>query len=233
MATSPIGPPSFDVVAICQEASERAGVDFRSGYSLTTARRSLELLQIEWANRGLNLWTIDWKLLPLVPGINSYVLPADTVDILDAFIRTQTAPLTHWTADVPLTRIGVGEWHSWPNQLATGKPYAFFTHRTVEPPSVYLYPIPDSYQPYALHYWRLRYMANLPRGGTGFVDAPARFLPAMISGLAFMLAMKSKDMNIRMQAPALKALYEADFDLASLEDRDRSSFFFVPGGNCY
>ena len=232
MSTPLIGPRPFELVELIQEASERAGVDFRSGYALTTARRSLELLQIEWANRGLNLWTIDWKLFPLVPGVNSYALPADTVDILDAYIRTLASPLTQ-IHDMPITRIGVGEWHSWPNKTATGKPYAFFVHRTVEPPSVYLYPIPDSHQEYAFQYYRLRYMSNLPRGGTGFVDAPARFLPAMISGLAFMLAMKSKDMAVRQTAPALKALYEADFDLASQEDRDRSSFFFVPGGNCY
>jgi hypothetical protein len=231
MATPLIGPRPFEVVEIIQEASERAGVDFRSGYSLTTARRSLELLAIEWANRGLNLWTIDSQLLALVSGTNVYTLPADTIDILDVVLRTSSN--TSSQSDVPLTRIGVGEWPSYPNKLQTGRPYAFFVHRTVEPPVLYLHPVPDSYQPYWILYWRLRYMANLPRGGTGFVDAPARFLPAMISGLAFMLAMKSKDMNVRQTAPALKALYEADFDLASLEDRDRSSFFFVPGGSCY
>jgi hypothetical protein len=231
MSSSFVGPRKLDVVEICTEAAERAGVDFRSGYSLTTARRSLELLAIEWANRGLNLWTIDSQLLPLVSGVNPYVLPADTVDILDAVIRNTS--VTGIQSETPLTRIGVGEWPSYPNKLQTGRPYAFFVHRTVEPPVLYLHPVPDSYQPYWILYWRLRYMANLPRGGTGFVDAPARFLPAMISGLAFMLAMKSKDMNVRQTAPALKALYEADFDLASLEDRDRSSFFFVPGGSCY
>ncbi|MET0166342.1 MAG: hypothetical protein ABWY12_09775 [Burkholderiales bacterium] len=231
MSSPVIGPRPFDVAEICQEAAERAGIEFRAGYTLTTARRSLELLAIDWANRGLNLWTIDSETLPLVSGVGTYLLPADTVDILDAVLRTSSS--MGILSDVPLTRIGVGEWPAYPNKLYTGRPNAFFVHRTVEPPQVYVHPIPGDYQPYTLLYWRLRYMANLPRGGTGTVDAPARFLPAMISGLAFMLAMKSKDMAVRQTAPALKALYEADFDLASQEDRDRSSFFFVPGEGCY
>src|SRR4030095_6199341 len=119
--TLTLGPRRFDVVEIAQEAHERAGVEFRSGYSLTSARRSIELLMLEWANRGLNLWCCEPGFLPLEADVNTYVLPADTVDLLDCAIGSITSS-GNWGADIPLVRLGLASWPGLNRALRPGEP---------------------------------------------------------------------------------------------------------------
>ena len=224
--------PVFDVVTIAQEASERAGLEFRSGYALITARRSLELLSLEWASRGLNLWTICWDTLDYTAGENPLDLPADTIDVLDVALRQvqqSGVPGVVGATDTPLTRLGSGDWAMVSNKQQKGRPVEYYVNRLVQP-VLWLSPAPDTAG--QLHYSRLRYMQPIPAGGIGIPEMPLRFVNAMISGLAFHLALKSREPQARQAAPMLRELYEADFQLAADEDRERISFFARPEGAC-
>ena len=229
MASPALPLPSFDVVTVCQEASERAGVEFRSGYSLITARRSLELLSLEWANRGLNLWTLVWDTLDFLPGVDPVPLPADTIDVLDVALRQALGGASGGHSDTPLNRLGSGDWAMVSDKLQPGRPVEYYVNRLVAP-VLWLNPAPDAAG--QLHYSRLRYMQPLPAGGVGIPEMPLRFVNAMISGLAFHLAMKSRDPQARQMTPMLRELYEADFQLAADEDRERISFFARPECAC-
>jgi hypothetical protein len=229
MASAPW--PVFDVAEIAQEASERAGIEFRSGYSLRSARRGLELLQIDWANRGLNLWTLDGPItIPLLPGVQSYSLPDDTVDMVDHILRIPQIPTNLANpqfTDFPLDRLTFAEYDSLPKKWAAGRPSIVSVRRQIHP-YFYIWMVPQIGSTYYLAYYRLRRMASLGTGGTGMPEIPWRFIPAMIDGLAFLMAKKSTDPNIRQRVPMLKADYEESFQLASDEDRDRASFRFIP-----
>jgi hypothetical protein len=228
MATTPIW-PTFDTVEIAQEASERAGIEFRSGYSLRTARRALELLAIEWANRGLNLWTIEGPVtVNLTANEPEYSLPVDTVDLIEHAIRTTTGTTTQ--SDLPLSRMTVSEYAAIPNKLSTGRPSLILIQRLIAP-QVQLWQVPSDDTTYQLIYWRLRRLLPLAPGGTGTTEIPWRFIPAMIAGLAYYLALKSTDPAAVPRIQMLKDAYEEQFGLASDEDRDRAAFRFVPGGD--
>jgi len=237
MASQYIPPPlprRFDISEMAQEAAERAGIEFRSGYALTTARRSLELLQIEWANRGLNLWCIERWESPILAALpNQLTLPADTVDILDAFLETPASYNGSLGGSVVwLSRAGLGDAPTLYRTLTPSRPNTYFVHRTVEPPTVEFAPSfrADDLTPYVFVCWRLRYMRNLQPGGTDIPEMPSRFMPAMIAGLAYKLALKSKDTS---RVAMLKSLYEEEFDLASQEDRDRASVRLLPERSYY
>jgi hypothetical protein len=236
--------PVFDVAEIAQEASERAGIEFRSGYALRTARRSMELLFIEWANRGLNLWTIQGPVkIDLTPGVYQYNLPEDTVDLIEHVIRTwppgngggwdEPVDDGPWSyggnqpSDLPLTRFTVSEYAAIPNKLAQGRPSIISIRRAIQPYFL-LWQVPPSTPFYQMVYWRLARIASLAPGGTDEPAIPWRFVNALIAGLAFYMALKSTDPKAMAKIQMLKAEYEEQFGLASDEDRDRASFNFVP-----
>ena len=227
MATPPITPPMFtmDVADIAQEASERAGIEFRSGYSLRAARRGLELLAIEWGNRGLNLWTIDTLVYPLAAGERQIFLPEDTIDVIEHFIRTPGNPSP---VDLPLERLAAPQYAAITNKLAPGRPSIVTVLRHIQP-SVYLWMVPDRANYWELHLSRLKRMAQLAAGGAGQPEIPFRFLNAIIAGLAYHMALKAKDPAAAQKLQFLKADYEEQYDLAAAEDRDRASVFLVPG----
>jgi hypothetical protein len=119
---------NLDFTEIAEEAWERAGREMRSGYDLRTARRSMNLMTIEWQNRGINMWTIEEGTIPLVPGQNTYALPNDTIDLLEHVIRTggNTASTQ---ADLTITRISVSTYATIPNKLAPGRPIQIWVQR--------------------------------------------------------------------------------------------------------
>jgi len=119
---------NLDFTDIAEEAWERAGREMRSGYDLRTARRSMNLMTIEWQNRGINMWTIEEGTIPLVPGQNTYALPNDTIDLLEHVIRTggNTASTQ---ADLTITRISVSTYATIPNKLAPGRPIQIWVQR--------------------------------------------------------------------------------------------------------
>jgi hypothetical protein len=222
---------NLDLNSIIEEAFERCGVEMRSGYDMRTARRSLNLLLIEWANRGVNMWTIDNGTIPLVSGTATYNLPNDTVDLLEHVIRTGTG--TNQT-DLSITRISVSTYATIPNKTASGRPIQIYIDRktgatnasnVVQSPTVTVWPVPDSSGPYTLVYWRLRRMQDAGNGING-QDIPFRFLPCLVSGLAYMLSLKFPSAQPR--TGELKMLYEEDWLRASDEDREKASVRFVP-----
>ena len=119
---------NMDFSELAEEAWERAGREMRSGYDLRTARRSMNLMTIEWANRGLNMWTIEQGTITLTPGLSTYALPTDTIDLLDHVIRTG-ANSVNTQADLSITRISVSTYATIPNKLAQGRPIQVWIQR--------------------------------------------------------------------------------------------------------
>jgi len=128
MTTTGITDFNMDFTELAEEAWERAGREMRSGYDLRTARRSMNLLTIEWANRGLNMWTIEEGVLNLTQGLNTYALPTDTIDLLDHVIRTN-ANSTSNQADLTITRISVSTYATIPNKLTQARPIQVWIQR--------------------------------------------------------------------------------------------------------
>jgi hypothetical protein len=208
---------------IAEEAWERAGSEMRSGYDLRTARRSMNLLTIEWQNRGINLWTIDSGTVSLTTGTSQYTLPSDTIDLLEQAIRTNSGSTTR-QSDINISRISVSTFASIPNKLSRGRPIQVWIERLVDAPKINVWPVPDS-NDYTFVYWRMRRIEDAG-GGIETADMNFRFLPCLVAGLAYNIAMKSPDLAPRIEM--LKADYEFQFGLAAGEDREKSSARFVP-----
>jgi hypothetical protein len=224
MTTSGTTSFNLDFAELAEEAWERAGREMRSGYDLRTARRSMNLLTIEFANRGINLWTLESGTQVLTPGTATYNLPADTIDIIEHVIRTGAGSPT-LQSDLTISRISVSTYASIPTKLTQGRPIQIFVERLRDQPRFTLWPVPDASTPYTLFYYRLRRVQD---AGTGIntPDAPFRFLPAIASGLAYQIALKTPDLMNRVDM--LKREYEEQFNLAAGEDREKASVRFVP-----
>jgi hypothetical protein len=310
MPTSGTSTFNLDLNNIVEEAFERCGLELRTGYDLKTARRSMNLLSMEWANRGINLWTVEQQTIALNTGQAIYPLPVDTVDIMDAVIRTQSGSQYN-QIDINISRIAEPTYMSIPNKLATGRPIQMYVNRqsgmsnatsitlngainatdttitlsstanlasvgfikidnetisytNVDPstnqlincwrgqnnttaashtsgaaitvqnlPCINLWPTPNPPgDQYTFVYYRLRRMQDAGAGGSFEQDVPFRFIPCMIAGLAYQIAMKKPEVapdRIMM----LKQDYEQQFQLAADEDRDKASVRFVPRNMFY
>ena len=223
MATSGVANFNLDLSEIVEEAFERAGGELRTGYDLRTARRSLNLLFADWANRGINMWTFEQGTINLTPGVASYQLPADTVDLLDHVIRTG-AGNESTQADLTITRISVSTYAPIPNKLQQARPIQIWVER-LDTPRVTLWPVPDDSQTYQLVYWRMRRIQDAG-DGVNTMDMPFRFIPCMVAGLAYYLALKVPGAMDRLQV--LKMQYDEAWNLASGEDQEKAALRFVP-----
>ena len=223
MTTSGTTAFNMDFTEIAEEAWERAGSEMRSGYDLRTARRSMNLLTIEWQNRGINLWTIDSGTVSLTTGTSQYTLPADTVDLLEQAIRTNSGDVNK-QSDINISRVSTSTFSSIPNKLTRGRPIQVWIERLRDAPKINVWPVPDS-NDYTFVYWRMR---RIEDAGSGIetADMNFRFLPCLVAGLAYNIAMKVPALAERVEF--LKADYETQFALASGEDREKSSARFVP-----
>jgi hypothetical protein len=239
MTTSGTSTFNLDLNDIVEEAFERCGQELRSGYDLRTARRSLNLLTVEWANRGVNLWTIEQGTKELNQGQAAYELPVDTIDLLEHVTRTGTGENQ---ADLTITRISVSTYATIPNKLAQGRPIQIWVNRQsgatyppggrpngtnattgVDHPQFYVWPTPDQSNYYTLVYWRLRRIQDAGNGVTS-QDIPFRFLTCMIAGLAYYMSIKIAP----ERSADLKIQYEEQWKYASEEDRDKAAVRFVP-----
>jgi len=221
MATSGTTSFNMDFTEIAEEAWERAGREMRSGYDLRTARRSMNLMTIEWQNRGINLWTIDEGTVSLTEGTATYDLPADTIDLLEQVVRTGAGTTQQ---DLTITRISVSTYATIPNKTDTGRPIQVFIERLRDNPRITVWPVPSSDE-YTFVYWRLRRIEDAGSGAQT-ADMNFRFLPCLVAGLAYHIAMKVPELAPRVDM--LKAEYEAQFVLAAGEDREKTPFRFVP-----
>ena len=223
MATSGTTAFNMDFTEIAEEAFERAGREMRSGYDLRTARRSMNLLTIEWQNRGINMWTIDSGTINLVQGQTQYPLPADTIDLLEQQLRTNSGNVAT-QSDLTLSRISVSTYASIPNKLTQGRPIQLYIERRADTPKVNVWPVPDNNN-YVLYYWRMRRIEDAG-SGVQTADMNFRFFPCLVAGLAYYIAMKIPDLVDRVGM--LKSIYDEQFELAAGEDREKTSARFVP-----
>ena len=240
MTTSGTSSFNLDLNDLVEEAFERCGKELRTGYDLRTARRSLNLLTIEWANRGINLWTIEQGTIPLIQGTNTYDLPDDTIDLLEHQIRTNAGQQNNQT-DITISRISVSTYSTIPNKLAQGRPIQVWINRQSgasyptgnnpdRHPQITVWPTPDQGTAgnpyYNFVYWRMRRIQDAGSGVTT-QDIPFRFLTAMVAGLAYYLAVKLPGVDIQ-RVVGLKADYDEQFDLAAQEDREKAPIRFIP-----
>jgi hypothetical protein len=223
MATSGTSSFNLDLTEIVEEAFERVGSEMRTGYDLRTARRSMNLMFADWANRGLNMFTYEQGSIPLVAGTATYNLPADTVDLLEHVIRTGAGSAST-QADLTITRISVSTYATIPNKLQQARPIQVWIER-LDTPRFTVWPVPDNSQPYTFVYWRLRRIQDAGNG-VNTMDMPFRFLPCMVAGLAYYLALKVPGGTERLGV--LKQQYDEAWDLASSEDREKAAVRFVP-----
>jgi hypothetical protein len=223
MTTSGVANFNLDLSEIVEEAFERAGGELRTGYDLRTARRSLNLMFADWASRGLNMWTYEQGTQVLTPGQATYVLPTDTVDLLEHVIRTGAGNVAT-QADLTITRISVSTYATIPNKLQQARPIQIFIER-LNTPQFTVWPVPDNTQTYTLVYYRLRRIENAG-DGVNTMDMPFRFLPCMVAGLAYHLALKIPSGAERLGI--LKQQYDEAWALASEEDREKAAVRFVP-----
>jgi hypothetical protein len=214
----------MDFTEIAEEAWERAGREMRSGYDLRTARRSMNLLTIEWQNRGINMWTIEEGSVNLVDGTATYDLPADTIDLLEHVVRTGDGNVTT-QSDLNITRISVSTYASIPNKLSEGRPIQLYVDRGQANPSVTVWPVPDASSTYVLKYWRMRRIQDAGAGAQT-ADVNFRFLPCLVAGLAYYIAQKDPELMPRI--PMLQTEYERQFELAAGEDREKATLSLVP-----
>jgi len=231
MTTSGTESFNLDLNDLIEEAFERCGVEVRTGYEHRTARRSLNLLTIEWANRGINLWTIEQGSIPMVQGTAIYDLPVDTIDLLDQVIRTQSGVNQ---TDINISRISVSTYATIPNKNAQGRPIQVWVNRqsgATEPvtgvanPQINVWPTPDQSDFYTFVYWRLRRIQDAGNGTTT-QDIPFRMLNCLVAGLAYYLSLKIPEAAGRIDM--LKMAYEEQWMLASSEDREKASLRLAP-----
>ena len=231
MAVSGTKTFELDVADYIEEAFERCGIEIRTGYDQRTARRSLNLLLAEWANRGLNQWTIEKETITVTPtgGVDgggvSYTLSGSTIDIISAIVRNQDGVGTSSQADLTVDRVSREYYLNIPNKLTEGRPVQYFVDRQITP-VLYVWPKPNT-----TYYMVVDKLVRMDDAGAGVntLQVPFRFYPCLAAGLAYYIAMKKAPERVQL----LKAVYEEEFERAAGEDRDRASLTLAPVQNFY
>lgn len=241
MTTTGTAEFNLNLNELFEEAFERCGVEMRTGYDFRTARRSLNILTIEWANKGINLWTVEQGSIPMVQGQITYPLPVDTIDLIEHVIRTQTGQAQ---TDININRISVDTYSTIPNKNAQGRPIQVWINRQsgatypvggqpagtnpstgVDHPSINVWPAPDQNNFYTFVYFRLRRIQDAG-SGTTTQDIPFRFIPCLVAGLAYHLSLKLPDALERSMG--LKAMYDELWQDAADEDREKAPLRLAP-----
>lgn len=230
MTTTGTASFNLDINLLIEEAFERCGAELRTGYDLRTARRSLNLLTIEWANKGINLWTIEQGSIPMVQGQITYNLPVDTIDLFDHVIRTQTGQAQ---TDININRISADTYLTIPNKNTQGRPIQVWINRQsgaqnpsgVQAPNINVWPAPDQNNFYTFVYFRLRRIQDAGEG-IATQDIPFRMLPALVAGLAYHLSLKIPGALER--AGMLKSMYDEAWEQAGDEDREKAPLRLAP-----
>ena len=217
MTTSGTANFTVDVITALEEAFERAGRTFRTGYDYESAVRSMNLMFNEWANRGINLWTVEQISVTTVTGTGSYNLPADTVDAISVVLSSDNN-------DYRIERMAFDEYANITKKTQQSRPNQYFVERLVAQPIMRLWPVPDKV--YTIKIWRLRRIQDAG-DASNTLDAPFRFNDALIAGVALRVGEKNPNLDAnRLQL--LEKRYNEAMALAQGEDRDRSSFYLRP-----
>ena len=212
MATSGTFTFNLDLGDAIEEAFERAGLELRSGYDYKTARRSIDLLMLEWQNRGLNLWTVKFGTQALTAGTSAYTLDGKIFDIVEAFLRTDAGD-TDSQFDQSMTRISVSQYAHLSNKLTQSKPLEYYVERTPTGIVINLWPSPDSQETYTFGYYYMERIEDAGKPASNNMDVPARYLPCLVAGLAYNLSVKYPEVSDR--STLLKSEYEEHWNLAA------------------
>lgn len=204
MATSGSRDFNLDVAEAIEEAYERIGLEMRTGYDAKTARRSMNLMFAEWANRGLNLWTVANGTTTVTQGTAQYTLEEDVVDILDMALRRSGT-------DYEMERISRSDYLDFPNKSDQGRPSQFYFDRQIAP-VINLWQVPENSTDQLVYYYvqRIEDVDTL----VNTTGIPFRFYPCMVAGLAYYLAVKRAPDRVQM----MKSIYEEEFQRAANED---------------
>ena len=214
MTTSSSTDFELDVADYIEEAFERCGLEVRTGYDLKTAKRSLNLMLAEWANRGLNQWTIEQRSFTVTSGTAAIALGTDVIDILSVVVRRSGT-------DFALDRLSRDEYLNIPTKTTTGRPTQFFLDRQITP-NLKIWPTPENSSDVIFYDALTRIQDADTQVNT--LEVPFRFYPCLAAGLAYYIALKRAPQRLQI----LKAVYEEEFERAMTEDRDRASFNVVP-----
>ena len=214
MATSGSRDFNLDVGEIIEEAYERCGLEVRTGYDARTARRSLNLMFADWANRGLNLWTVKQGTITLTAGQAQETLTGDVVDLLEVTLRRSGT-------DYEVERISRGEYATLPNKTTQGRPSQYYFDRQIDP-VINLWSVPENSTDQLIYY----YVRRIEDADTlvNTTDMPFRFYPCMVAGLAYYMAMKRAPERVQL----LKSVYEEEFQRAADEDEGRTPLKLQP-----
>lgn len=215
----------LDVASYIEEAYERVGIEVRTGYDMRTAMRSLNLLLAEWANRGLNQWTIDRATITLSAGVTTYPLGASTIDILSAAVRMDQNIGGQNQTDLTIDRISRDQYLNIPNKLTQARPVQFVVERYIAP-QVTVWPAPDQ-----TYYLIIDKLVRMDDAGSGVntLQIPFRFYPCLAAGLAYYISLKKAPERAQM----LKLVYDEEFERAAQEDRDRAPLQLTPVRDFY
>ena len=184
MATSGTRTFSLTAVDAIEEAYELAGLEYRTGYDGVTARRSMNIMFADWSNRGIQIWEVEQVSLDLVEGTTSYDLNQYDIDVLDAVIRRTTNGIQ---TDFQIDRIDRGEYLDIPNKETKARVTQYYVERTITP-KLYVWPAPENSTDTLISYrWKRIQDVN---AGAEDIDIPSRFMPCLVTGLAFNLALK-------------------------------------------
>ena len=242
MANTTSGTTTFDktfaIDEIVEEAHERIGLQNVAGYQLKSARRSLNVLFQEWGNRGIHYWEIGSTNIDLIEGQAEYKFfrssddgtsatstPSGIYgmsDVLEAQLRSNRTQTTQ--ADSPMTKVDRSTYAGFSNKLSKGTPNQYWVQRFVDHVSISVYPTPDSSN--ASKDMHIYYIKRIQDVGdyTNATDVPFRFVPCMVSGLAFYLAQKYKPELVQQ----MKLYYEDELARALAEDGSASSTYITP-----
>ena len=207
-----------NVAEFVEEAFERCGLELRTGYDLKTAKRSINLMLAEWANRGLNQWTVDQATQTVTEGQTDYTLNSNVIDILDCSIRRNT---NSSDLDLQMSRISRSEYLNIPTKSTKSRPSQFFFNKLITP-VLKIWPAPENSTD-ILVFNKLVRMDDADKG-TNTMDMPFRFYPCFVAGLAYYISVKKAPEKSGM----LKQMYEEEFERASSTDEDRASFRIRP-----
>ena len=214
MATSGSRDFDLDVAEIIEEAYERCGLEVRTGYDARTARRSMNLMFADWANRGVNLWTVRQNTVTLTAGQATVTLTADVVDLLEVVVRRSNTDFT-------MSKISRGNYLSQPSKTTEGRPSQYFFNRQITP-EITLWPTPENSTDQLVYYFVRRIEDADALVNT--TELPFRFLPCAAAGMAYYIALKKAPERVQL----LKTLYEEEFQRAADEDEDKVSLKLQP-----
>ena len=242
MANTTSGTTTFDktfsIDEIIEEAFERLGIENVSGYQLKTSRRSLNILLQEWGNRGIHYWEIDELDLDLIEGQAEYKFFRSSADgtsatsnpngvygisdVLEAQLRSNRTATGQ--SDSPMTKVDRSTYAGFSNKLSKGTPNQYWVQRLIDHVSISVYPTPDSTNASKdMHFYYIKRIQDVG-AYTNATDMPFRFIPCMVSGLAYYLSMKYAPQLMQ----GMKLVYEDEFARALAEDGSASSTHITP-----